>query len=138
MVSNEVEKDELEGCGVAEGGAFQFCHETTRDARDAGRIDCDSNQSVHSSVRTVTDSLKHKQVIGSGAKGKYMHTKFSLSNTYLGRSAEFMEGNIAVVEPTTIGELKFNTDIHILHHSRTFESYRRFFLLRNSNVTVRR
>ena len=122
VVSNEVEKDELEGCGVAEGGAFQFCHETTRDARDAGRIDCDSNQSVHSSVRTVTDSLKRKQVTGSGANGKYTCTKFSLNNTYLGRSAEFMEGNIAVVEHTTDGELKFNSDINISHHSPKFES----------------
>ena len=82
-MSKEGEKKVLKGGGGAEGGAPTNCHETTSDARDEGIIDCES---VHSSVRTVTDSLKRKLSTGSGQKSKQTRVEYALNNTYLGRA----------------------------------------------------
>ena len=60
-----------------------------------------------------------------------------MNNTYLGRSWEYMEGNVVVVKHNTNG-LTFNADINVEYLSPKFETDARFFLLRNSNVNPNR
>ena len=128
-----MEKNELKGGGGGEGGAP--CYELTSDAMN--RVDNDYG-SVHSSVMSVSDSFKKQRSSSiSGRYTKQTRVEFTLNNTYLGRSGEYMEGIVVVVKHNANG-LTFNAEINVEYPSPKFETDARFFLLRNSNVNPNR